>query len=156
MLSYSLEIDDFSNDDYHLIGIHTPLEDYQLAFFLNKHLHIHFKKANFSLDFNGKNGKAQYSVFEYNNQELEHDFFLLSNTCKIQNNSLSLGLFDTIALKAFLIPERKNVDYFIKIDGVVTDKFVEEKMTQIREITQVTTSYTIETNTLKSKDFLIF
>ena len=139
-----------------MIGIHTSLEDYQLAFFLNKYLNIHLKKASYGLDFKGKNGEASYTVFEYNNEELDYNLYVLSNICILENKSQELGLFDKIDVKAYLLPEKKNVDYFIKIDGAVTDVFVEEILQDIRKVTKIITSYIIETNTLKSKDFLIF
>jgi len=51
MQVYSLDIDDFNEDNYTLIGIHTALEDFKLAYLLNKNLDTHFSKANYSLDF---------------------------------------------------------------------------------------------------------
>ena len=41
MQVYSLDIDDFNEDNYTLIGIHTALEDFKLAYLLNKNLDIH-------------------------------------------------------------------------------------------------------------------
>ena len=58
MQLYSLEIDDFSSYDYHLIGIHSTLEDYRLAFLLNKHLGVNFKRASYDLDFENKNNNS--------------------------------------------------------------------------------------------------
>ena len=42
MQVYSLDIDDFNEDNYTLIGIHTALEDFKLAYLLNKNLDTHF------------------------------------------------------------------------------------------------------------------
>jgi len=50
MQVYSLDIDDFNEDNYILIGIHTALEDFKLAYLLNKNLDTHFSKATYSLD----------------------------------------------------------------------------------------------------------
>ena len=154
MLSYSLEIDDFSDDNYHLIGVHSALEDYQLAFFLNKYLKIDLKRASFNIEY--KNSKASYSVFESIDEILDYSFHLLSNTYKTKDEFLNFGLFDTIASTMYLVPERKKIDYFIRIEGEVNEKFVFEKIEQICKMPQITTSYIIDTNQLKSKDFLIF
>ena len=60
MQVYSLDIDDFNEDNYTLIGIHTALEDFKLAYLLNKNLDTHFSKANYSLDFESN---ASFSVY---------------------------------------------------------------------------------------------
>lgn len=156
MLSYSLEIDDFSSDDYHLLGIHSGLEDYQLAFLLNKYLKISLQKATFELEFDEKTTKKHFSVFEYSNEELDYDLFLLSNKCNVKNESLNFGLFDSVDTIKYLIPEQKNVDFFIKIEGEVDTFFVQQQVDQVRKISQISTTYIIEANTLKSKNFLIF
>jgi len=56
----------------------------------------------------------------------------------------------------YLIAEKKKVDFFIKISGSVQYSFVLETIDKIKKIDQVITSYSIDKNTLKSKDFLIF
>ena len=38
MQIHSLEINDFSDDNYTLIGIHSTLEEYKLAYLLNQKL----------------------------------------------------------------------------------------------------------------------
>ena len=40
MAIHKLHIDEFDEVDYELIAIHTSLEDYRLAYFLNKKLPI--------------------------------------------------------------------------------------------------------------------
>ena len=42
MQIHSLGFDDFSEDEYSLIGIHTALEDFKLAYLLNKNLSTNF------------------------------------------------------------------------------------------------------------------
>jgi len=56
----------------------------------------------------------------------------------------------------YLIPEKKKVDYFIKIVGEPTQETIYKTVDKIKQINQVVTSYTVETNSLKSKQFLIF
>mgnify|MGYP000728263480 FL=1 len=54
MQIHSLELDDFSDNNYTLIGIHSTLEEYKLAYLLNQKMNTKFAKANFSLDFENK------------------------------------------------------------------------------------------------------
>ncbi len=153
MQVYSLDIDDFNEDNYTLIGIHTALEDFKLAYLLNKNLDIHFSRASYSLDFESN---ASFSVYNYSNEAYDSDWFLISNSfTEERTNAL-----DTIALatetKTYLIPEKKKVDYFIKIVGEPTQETIYKTVQQIKQIPQVVTSYTVEIDSLKSKQFLIF
>lgn len=154
MTTYSLEIDDFSDDDYTLIAVHTSIEDYKLAFLMNTYLQTSFKRTNYDLDFKRGNSNSFYSVYEYTNKKEGYDWFLISNVYKTQ--SLSDGLFNESESKTFLIPEKKRVDYFFKIEGNVTANYIIKSMEKINQIPQIITSYQIETNTLKSKNSLIF
>ena len=79
MQVHSLGIEDFCEEEYALIGIHTTLEDYKLAYLLNQHLKTRFKKAAFNLDFENKNNNASFSIFEYTNLQYDFDWFLISN-----------------------------------------------------------------------------
>ena len=54
MQIHSLELDDFSDDNYILIGIHSTLDEYKLAYVLNQKLETKFVKATYSLDFENK------------------------------------------------------------------------------------------------------
>lgn len=152
MQIHSLEINDFLDSYYTLIGVHTTLEDYQLAFLLNKHLKAQFKRASYDLDF--ENNDSFYSVYEYTNKKLDIDWFLISNIYKTAVQST--GLFSESETKAYLIPEKKRVDYFLKIEGDIDYEQVVKSVEKINQIPQVITSYQIETDKLKSKEFLIF
>ena len=153
MQVYSLDIDDFNEDNYTLIGIHTALEDFKLAYLLNKNLDTHFSKANYSLDFESN---ASFSVYNDINEEYGFELYLISNSYTEERTNAS----DTIVLatetKTYLIPEKKKVDYFIKIVGEPTQETIYKTVHQIKQITQIVTSYTVEVDSLKSKQFLIF
>ncbi|MFD0993822.1 IPExxxVDY family protein [Tenacibaculum geojense] len=153
---YSLEIDDFSDNDYALIGIHTTLEDYKLAFFLNQHLKTNFKRASYNLDFENKNYNSSFAVYENKNASQHFDWYLISNVFKTKIQSNTAGLFPESDTKVYLIPEKKRVDFFIKIDGEFDYEYIVKTVEAINKLPQVITSYSIETNTLKSKESLIF
>ena len=153
MQVYSLDIDDFNEDNYTLIGIHTALEDFKLAYLLNKNLDTHFSKATYSLDFESN---ASFSVYNDVNEEYGFEWYLISNSFTEERINAS----DTIVLatetKTYLIPEKKKVDYFIKIVGEPTQETIYKTVNQIKQIIQIVTSYTVEIDSLKSKQFLIF
>ena len=50
-----LNLEDFCNEVFSLFAIHTDLDDYRLAYFLNKHLGINLFRKAFDLDFVNEN-----------------------------------------------------------------------------------------------------
>lgn len=156
MQIYSLGFDDFCEENFSLIGIHTTLEDYRLAYFLNKNLELNFKKSDSYLSFQKTKKQASFSFFNYYEKEFDSDWTLISNSFKKENQEISNNLLLTTETKTYLIPEKKKVDYFIKISGVTQYKHMNQVIDKINKIEQIITSYPIDKNSLKSKDFLIF
>ncbi|TVZ56518.1 hypothetical protein OD91_1804 [Lutibacter sp. Hel_I_33_5] len=156
MQVHSLDFNDFQEDSYTLIGVHTTLEDYKLAYLLNQNLRTNFNRADYNLDFESEKNNASFSVYNYTNQQYDFDWFLIANSFKQENiKSTNEVLFDS-EITTYLIPEKKKVDYFIKIIGDVEYSYISKTIDAIQNISQVITSYTIDSTTLKSKDFLIF
>ncbi len=156
MSVYALNIDEFSDDNYTLLGIHTVLSDYKLAYLLNLYLQVKFRKATYDLDFTNKNNKSSYAVYEYINTELDYDWYLISNKYKSTNKTISTGLFTESDSVTNLVPEKKKVDFFLKIEGDFDYDYIVKTIEKINKIPQIITSYKIEVESLKSKEFLIF
>lgn len=156
MQIHSLELDDFSDDNYTLIGIHSTLEAYKLAYFLNQKLKTKFVRANYNLDFENKNNNASFSIHEFIDTKFSHNWFLISNQYTNNIEGVSSGLFETNEITLHLIPEKKKVDYFLKLEGDFDYEFIVKTIDLINKMNQVITSYTIDPNLLKSKEFLIF
>ncbi|WP_430928247.1 IPExxxVDY family protein [Polaribacter marinivivus] len=156
MQIHSLGFNDFYEDDFSLIGIHTTLEDYKLAYLLNKNLKINFIKSKENLNFEKTEKPSSFSIFNYYNKEYDSDWVLIANSSKRENQTESNELLLTTETKTYLIPEKKKVDFFIKVSGELGFDFVTKIIDKVKNIEQVITSYPIDKNTLKSKDFLIF
>ena len=156
MQVYSLELNDFCEEEYSLIGIHSTLEDYKLAYLLNKNLNTRFYKAKEDLEFIREKKKASFSIYNYENINYDFDWFLIANSYRRENQTVSNELLLTSETKTYLIPEKKKVDFFLKICGEIEYEFVMKTINKIKNIDNVITAYSIDKNTLKSKDFLIF
>ena len=156
MQIHSLGLEDFCEEEYSLIGIHTALEDFKLAYLLNKNLNTSFYKSKEDLKFENQQKNASFSIFNYSNTEYDFDWFLIANSSKRENQTESNELLLISETKTYLIPEKKKVDFFIKISGDLSFSFLSETVDKIKKIDQVITSYSIDKKTLKSKDFLIF
>lgn len=159
MALHKLQVDDFYDDSYKLIAVHCRLEDYRLAYLLNKHLGLKLERKEKDLDF--KYLESSYSIFEWDNETEYVIWNLISNVCKKEEVSLysSGTLFNDSekVLKTFhLISEYKKVDYFIKISDEIQNVNERDVLTKLQAIPQIITSYTVNPLKIKSKDHLIF
>ncbi len=150
LVSFDLE------DDYLLIGIHSSEEDYRLAYLLNKHLETKLIRYKHHLDF--KNSTAKFPLFEYKDENNFINYYLINNKySQLVNNQKNKGLFEgNYSTTSYLIPEKKKVDFFLKIEGCTKQNLARTLVTKLNSIQQVITSYSIEPNILKSKDHLTF
>ncbi len=153
MQIHSLTLNDFSSCDYHLIGIHCALEDFRLAYLMNLHLQLNFKRSAFDIDFKNTQDNACHSLYEFMDRITENSWYLISNNYKAKDQINKLSLFKESQKVTYLIPEKKKVDYFLKLEGDFNLNIIDKK---IKKIPQITTSYIIEISKLKSKESLIF
>lgn len=159
MALHKLQVDDFCNDEFKLIAIHATIEDYRLAYLINANLKLHLKRLDHDLDFINKN--ITFSLYEYNNEAYQLSWHLISNLCKREENVLySAGsLFaqsDKVFKNFYLLNEFNNVEYFLKISEEIR-QINESKIIQLlKQIPQIITCYSVNTNLIKSKDHLIF
>ncbi|QMU66613.1 MAG: IPExxxVDY family protein [Flavobacteriaceae bacterium] len=156
MLMHSLILKDFCEDIYTLLCIHTTLEDYKLAFLLNKQLKIHFHKTKNDVSVADKKQNTSFSTYHYIDREYDFEWHLISNSCTQETVLNNNELLQSTEKKTYLINEKKNIDFFIKITGETNQPFISKTVDKINTIQEVVTSYSIDINTLKSKDFLTF
>jgi hypothetical protein len=159
MALHKLLVDDFEDDAYLLLAIYCNLEDYRMAFLLNQFLNINLKRCPYDLDFN--HTTASYSVYEWQDSKRQSMWNLIANIFKHEEDSLvsSGSLFNTTSkvIKTYnLIPEYKNVNYFLKIENDNQYTNLKSIIAKIQKIPQVITAYDIDVNALKSKNNLIF
>lgn len=159
MALHKLILDDFEDVSYTLLAIHCTVEDFHIAYLINKNLNISLTRKSEDLDFASK--KGVFSFFEWKDEEKMITWNLISNVCKIEEESTvrkeSLFNVPNKIIRTYnLIPEFKKVNYFLKIfnDG----NFINEKsvISAIQQIPQVVTVYSVDASKLKSKDNLIF
>ena len=158
MAVHKLVLDDFLDQvHFSLIGIHCNLEDYRLAFLLNKYLNLMLKRKEQDLNF--KNGTS-YSIYEWENEKGLKTWNFVSNICKkeIKTSPQQDSLFENqVTTKTFqLIPEHKKVNYLLKISSDTKMLNESKIVSNIQKIPQVVTAYTINSDELASKGNLIF
>ena len=161
MAIHKIQIDDFISIDYQLVAVHSPLEDYRLAYFINQKLAISFEKSEKDIGIQIPEGKSHFTRFVFDDEENELYWNLIPNKTKVvTREAKATSLFKETGLDVttniFLIPELKKADYILKIEN--TDDFfdVDALIDELLAIKQITTAYKIDTNKLKSKNNLIF
>ena len=151
--------DDFDEIEYALIAIHCTLEDYRLAYLLNKYLKITLSRKKLALD--AENNNVSYAIYDCNDTKELVTWNLLSNICKTEitqkneNNSL-FDIQQKIIKTTYLLPEYKTVNFFLKIDSEYHFEKENFILNKVLSIPQIATAYSIDPNRLKSKDNLIF
>lgn len=159
MALHKLLVDDFDVETYSLFAIHCTLEDYRVAYLLNKQLQINLqRKAN---DLDVHYNSSSFSIYEWEDKNQRMIWNLVSNVCKKEEESMvsSGSLFETqnkILRTHSLIPEYKKVNYLLKIDN--DGNFINERaiVQKIQDISQIAAVFSIDVSQLKSKDNLIF
>ena len=162
MAVHKLDFDEFDEIDYHLVAIHTSLEDYRLAYFINQKFPINLSKNKNEIQINIKEGETKFSRFYYYDKEKAISWNLIQNKNEViqQKNENNQNLFSNINMevstKVYLLPEFKKVDYFLKIENLEAGMNVTEIQLLLNTIDSISTAYTVETYKIKSKNNLIF
>lgn len=162
MAIHKLDLDEFDEIDYYLIAIHTTLEDYRLAYFINQHLPINLSKSKEEIQISIKEGETQFSRFYFNDEVNFISWNLIQNKNEVigQKEIINQDLFSNssqeVATKVFLLPELKKVDYFLKIESDEDDVKITDIIKKLKTIKSLSTVYVVDTETIKSKNNLIF
>jgi len=154
--------------DFSIIGIKTILDDHALAYHLNRKINTYFVRSEKDLDIQSKseNELSYFSHFIYQNEEEMEEWHLISNKYNTENNfseEAKESLQDLFSqnqqstqITRYFIPENKEINYILRIDSIENKMRVDDLVNKIRAISSITTAYSIEYNTLRSKRNLIF
>ena len=113
-----LEYEDES--PYYYLGISSSLKDYQMIFHLNKRLNLDFKHVE-PFHFSKKDQDFVYSLYLYIDHENMVNYYLVSNS----------------ANAARLVPQYKQLDFFIFMEGEVDDNYVDKEAKKIKLLPEV-------------------
>ncbi len=162
MAIHKLDLGEFDEIDYYLIAIHTSLEDFRLAYFINQILPVNLSKSENEIQINIKEGETHFSRFYYNDDENAITWNLIQNKNEIvqhktgNNEDLFSNLTMEVSTKVYLLPEFKKADYFLKIENNGDAMNILKIQILLNTIDNVSTVYIIDTDKIKSKNNLIF
>ena len=161
MAIHKLHLEEFDEIDYQLIAIHSSLEDYRLAYYINQNLPINLKKENCNIQISNKEGETQFTRFVFeDSKDIVWNLVQNKNDDFVPSQNSNQGLFaetnNKFSTKIYLIPEFKNVDFFLKIENGEVNIDVSKITNCIKKIDRVSTVYAVEVEKIKSKNNLIF
>lgn len=127
--------------DFFLFGISCGEKPYRLCWALNNQLKATFAKDK-DMEIHEKNQTVQtkYPVFAYHNEEMFTDYRIILN--KAENK--------------FLVPEFKQADYLLMIQGSLPSVEKNSILKKVKEVTFVQTAFEIDPKKIKSKENFIF
>lgn len=127
--------------DFTLVGISCHEKDYRIAWALNNKLRTDLRKAeDLKIELKKNISPTLFPFYEFIDEELFREFFLLSNR----------------GGKGLLIPEQKQVDYFLMVKGNFSPADKNSLLKQVKDINIVLAAYDIDPNSLDSKQNLLF
>lgn len=133
-LKYELDL------DFVLIAITSSLKDYMLCFKINKRLNTNFFRIDeLFLQLKGSN-PVYFSRYLHQNPDADTEFYLLANK----------------GTEGYLIPEMKQVDYFILIKNFIDKDDLNQLIEGINKLPEVVVAAEVDPEKLKSKENLIF
>ena len=121
MPAHKLVLDDFFEQPFKLLAIHASVEEYRMAFLLNKHLNIRMTRTRKDVDLRKNSVVSLFELYHFLDEPNYCNYYLVGNVSKskaatkLQNNSL-FGEESEGHQKNFLLPEFKQVDFFLKIE----------------------------------------
>ena len=125
---------------YTLIGISAPLTDYRLTYLLNQSLEFSLKKLeDLSTILPGKKEPDTFSLFYFRDEDQRNSYLLFSN--RNQEN--------------FLLPEMRQMDFLLIIEGGFKKSRKDGMLQNIRNIKNVLASYEIRFSELKNFENLL-
>ncbi len=135
-----LKLDNDDQFDFTLIGIACQHKDYRLCHELNTSLNIELVRENDFEIFNGKRmEKIAFSFYRYKTED-DDQYFLFSNKSK----------------QGFLIPEQKQIDFFLMIRENVNRLNETEFINGLKKLKVVLGIFKLDPKKLKSRDNLLF
>ncbi len=125
--------------EFKLIGISSHVSDYKISWALNSKLNFEFKRID-DYKITSQSMVQSFSMYEFDDDEKLSNYILISNSSE----------------KGYLIEEHKNIDYFLKISGDISNDELNEINKNLKSLDIVNASFIIDAETLKSKQKLLF
>ena len=128
--------------DFAVLGIVSAAPSYKLCHFINSETSMCFERneEDFSILLKGQEEPTIFSKFNFTPPNSEYYFSLIQNK----------------GSNAYLVPEKKELDYFVIISEDYPPKVPQEVKNELAKLKDVQAVFLLPTEKIKSKENLIF
>lgn len=135
-----------------LFAIHSQQDDYSLAYALNRTCKIRLRRTARDLELDKQ---IFFPLFHWKDEANQREWTLVGNRGMGTSKGEQQGLFpdEPAQRRHYLVPEKREVDYFLKLDVEDPDL---ELLSRLLSVEKIITAYRLEASELKSKHNLIF
>ncbi len=146
--------EDLCVEEFVLIALHSSLEDHAMVYWLNHRLKLLLKRTGEDMEIKDQ---GCFPVFEWKDKINDRYWTLFTNNSIGVEEPERADLFQNERFQTIhhLVPEYKEVDYFLKIEQG-EEHLEDEVIRDILSVPKIITAYTVNTEGLKSKHNLIF
>ena len=140
--------------DFVLVALHSSLDDHALVYALNRYLSLRLKRTVEDLELQGT---GSFPIFEWKDHINDRNWTLIANYNQQEEELNRPDLFQNEISHTVhhVIPENKEVDFFLKIEQG-EESLEDDVIRIILTIPNIVTAYIVEIEKLKSKHNLIF
>ncbi len=139
---------------YGLIALHSTLDSFAMAFHLNRDLSMGLRRGDVDLELD----QTFFPVYEWYDESHDCMYTLFGNKQEVRENKSAngMGLFseENFTKTAYLLHEKKKVDYFLKLDHEETVN-MGKLVKKIQALPKITMAYIVAVDELKSKENII-
>lgn len=148
--------DDWDREEVLLFAFHTASELYKLGYWINVVLETQLQYRRKPLYVWRKEKKLSFPLYDYEDDFHDRKFYLIGNTIEYQMEEYRPDelFFDNNSnqFESF-IPERREVDAFLKIEG---SEEVGDWLPALRKIKALSAVYAVDIKTVRSYTNFIF
>jgi len=151
-----LFLDETPEEEVNLIALYSSLEIFRVVYHLNKTLEMRLKRTKKDIDFVRDGVVSEYPLYHFYDEIIDVDYYVIANKARIKSakSNYKRNLFEeNNDFITYLIPERKGVDYFFKIERRAAVDDLVKKMKKIRQISAI---HKEDISQIKSYKNLIF
>ncbi len=126
--------------EFTLLGISSHENDYHLSWALNQKLGLQFIKTRNIVILQPESELSQeFSVYNCEDEDALLVYNLISNKCE----------------QGYLVPELKNIDYFLQISGEINKSFLNQLIEKLRNSGVVNANFILDPKKIKAAEKLI-
>jgi len=148
-------LDEVPEEEVHLIALFSSTEIFRIVYHLNKVLSLRLKRTEEDIDIISHQMLAFHPLYHFYDEINDTEYYFIANKSQTETEiTEASNLFqESVSFPSFIIPERKKVDYFLKIERGVD---IENLLEKLKEVKQISAFYLEEITGLKSYKNLIF